>query len=318
MPGRSSIASKDFEVELVRQAWGIKLADDERARAGLRRRRNDPRHQRAPVRRAARRDLHIHEIIESGRFDLDNPAAITNAVFHVLRNARHPRFQNLRPTWWSAGAAIRSTREDTSTPRRSGYELGLRGLDVCTGCGPGAMKGPDEGRDHRPCQAAHRRWPLSSASPSPRSSRPEPPNPIVNQLVIMPDIEKRLGALRSARARHRGVSRGRGHGGGNPLPARHPARARELRRRPLKVVLTGPGSTAGHFVQIKRFIAGTLGEKGGGSSARHRRRSGRGGALHGYRHGKCARLPSCQQRLPLTQLAAENPPAFQHPFEVSA
>ena len=26
-----------------------------------------------------------------------------------------------------------------------GYELGLRGMDICTGCGPGAMKGPMKG-----------------------------------------------------------------------------------------------------------------------------------------------------------------------------
>jgi hypothetical protein len=29
-----------------------------------------------------------NEIVDSGRFDLARPQAITNAVFHILRNAR--------------------------------------------------------------------------------------------------------------------------------------------------------------------------------------------------------------------------------------
>ena len=37
---------------------------------------------------------------------------------------------------------------------RSGSELGLRELNICTGCGPGAMEGPHEGSRRRPRQAA--------------------------------------------------------------------------------------------------------------------------------------------------------------------
>jgi hypothetical protein len=88
----------------------------------------------------------------------------------------------------------------------------------------------------------------------------EPPNPIVNQLVIMPDIEKRLEAF--VRLSHGIVVFPGGVGTAEEILyllgiLLEPANAAQ----PLKVVLTGPGSTAEYFLQIKRFIGGTLGEQ---------------------------------------------------------
>src|SRR5690606_207494 len=72
-----------------------------------------------------------------------------------------------------------------------GYQLGLRGLDICTGCGPGAMKGPMKG-----ATIAHAKQRLRNSRyigiTEPGIIAAESPNPIVNHLVIMPDIEKRL------------------------------------------------------------------------------------------------------------------------------
>ena len=98
----------------------------------------------------------------------------------------------------------------------------------------------------------------------------EPPNPIVNQLVIMPDIEKRLEAF--VRLSHGIVVFPGGVGTAEEILyllgiLLEPANASQ----PLKVVLTGPKSTAEYFVQIRRFIAGTLGEKAAEHAARHRR-----------------------------------------------
>ena len=36
-------------------------------------------------------------------------------------------------------------REEYDYTKQVGYEMGLRDLDICTGCGPGAMKGPMKG-----------------------------------------------------------------------------------------------------------------------------------------------------------------------------
>ena len=72
-----------------------------------------------------------------------------------------------------------------------GYELGLRGLDICTGCGPGAMKGPMKGAaiSHAKQRVNNGRYLVFS---EPGIIAAESPNPIVNELVILPDIEKRL------------------------------------------------------------------------------------------------------------------------------
>ena len=249
---------KDFEVELVRQAWGIKLEI-----------RNAPgqafvdgemiRGMKEHVFAVLRDVIFIsNEIIESGRFDLNNPAAITNAVFHILRNARILDYKakpNLVVCW--GGHSINT--EEYQYTKKVGYELGLRGMDVCTGCGPGAMKGPMKGATigHAKQRIVGGRY-IGLTEPGIIAA--EPPNPIVNQLVIMPDIEKRLEAF--VRMAHGVVVFPGGVGTAEEILyligiLLEPANAEQ----PLKVVLTGPKSTADYFVQIRSFIEATLGPK---------------------------------------------------------
>src|SRR4030095_13640049 len=73
-------------------------------------------------------------------------------------------------------------------------ELGLRGLNVCTGCGPGAMKGPMKGATISHAKQRIRTGRYIGIS-EPGIIAAESPNPIVNSLVILPDIEKRLEAF---------------------------------------------------------------------------------------------------------------------------
>jgi pyrimidine/purine-5'-nucleotide nucleosidase len=249
---------KDFEVELVRQAWGIKLEI-----------RNAPgqafvdgemiRGMKEHVFAVLRDVIFIsNEIIDSGRFDLNNPAAITNAVFHILRNARILDYKskpNLVVCW--GGHSINT--EEYQYTKKVGYELGLRGMDVCTGCGPGAMKGPMKGATigHAKQRIVGGRY-IGLTEPGIIAA--EPPNPIVNQLVIMPDIEKRLEAF--VRMAHGVVVFPGGVGTAEEILyligiLLEPANAEQ----PLKVVLTGPRSTAEYFVQIRAFIEATLGAK---------------------------------------------------------
>jgi pyrimidine/purine-5'-nucleotide nucleosidase len=199
-----------------------------------------------------------NEIIESGRFDLTNPAAITNAVFHILRNARILDYKakpNLVVCW--GGHSIGT--EEYQYTKKVGYELGLRGMDVCTGCGPGAMKGPMKGATigHAKQRIIGGRY-IGLTEPGIIAA--EPPNPIVNQLVIMPDIEKRLEAF--VRLAHGVVVFPGGVGTAEEILyllgiLLEPANSAQ----PLKVVLTGPKSTADYFLHIRRFIEGTLGKK---------------------------------------------------------
>ncbi len=183
-------------------------------------------------------------------------SAITNSVFRVLRNARaldHKTHPNLIVCW--GGHSI-SDAEYKYT-KQVGYEMGLRGLDVCTGCGPGAMKGPMKGAavGHAKQRIAQSRF-IGLTEPGIIAA--EPPNPICNQLVILPDIEKRLEAF--MRMAHGVVVFPGGVGTAEEILyltglLLDPANADQ----PFPVVLTGPAATAPYFEQIKRFIQGTLG-----------------------------------------------------------
>ncbi len=248
----------DFQIEVLRQAWGIKLqmrnapaaafVDGEMIR-GIK------EHLFAVLRDVI---YTANEIVDRGRFDLTDSAAITNAVFHILRNARaldSKARPNLVVCW--GGHSIAEGEYQYS--KKVGYELGLRGLDVCTGCGPGAMKGPMKGATigHAKQRIAHGRY-IGLTEPGIIAA--EPPNPIVNQLVIMPDIEKRLEAF--VRLAHGIVVLPGGAGTAEEIlylagilldPAN--------REQPFPVVLTGPRSSAAYFEQINQFISSTLGAR---------------------------------------------------------
>lgn len=249
---------RDFSIQLVRHAWGIKLeihnapaaafVDGEMIR-GIK-----------ELLFAVLRDVVFisNDIVESGRFDLANAADVTNAVFHILRNARLLDFKarpNLIVCW--GGHSIGNA--EYKYTKKVGYEMGLRGLDVCTGCGPGAMKGPMKGATigHAKQRIATGRY-IGLTEPGIIAA--EPPNPIVNQLVIMPDIEKRLESF--VRLAHGIVVFPGGAGTAEEIlyllgilldPANQD--------QPLPVVLTGPQESTGYFEQLAKFIGGTLGEQ---------------------------------------------------------
>ncbi|HHB12820.1 MAG TPA: DUF4478 domain-containing protein, partial [Chromatiales bacterium] len=135
----------------------------------------------------------FHEVQHNPLLDLRSSQGITDAVFHILRNARvlrPDRHPDMVVCW--GGHAI--PREEYEYTKEVGYELGLRGLHVCTGCGPGAMKGPMKGAT---IGHAKQRIPFGRylGITEPGIIAAEAPNPIVSQLVIMPDIEKRLEAF---------------------------------------------------------------------------------------------------------------------------
>jgi len=128
-----------------------------------------------------------------GRFDLNSSDGISDCVFRILRNAgvvKPERVPNLVICW--GGHSIDRTEYDYC--KKVGYHMGLRGLDIGTGCGMGAMKGPMKGAavGHAKQQIHDGRY-IGITEPGIIAS--ESPNPIVNELVILPDIEKRLEAF---------------------------------------------------------------------------------------------------------------------------
>jgi predicted Rossmann-fold nucleotide-binding protein len=199
-----------------------------------------------------------NEIIDSGRFDLVSGNGVTDAVFHIVRNAgllQLPASVDLVVCW--GGHAI--SRAEYDYTKLVGYELGLRGLNVCTGCGPGAMKGPMKG-----ATIGHAKQRIRNGSyvgiTEPGIIAAESPNPIVNSLVIMPDMEKRLEAF--VRVGHGVIVFPGGVGTAEEILyllgiLLHP----DNQGQPLPMIMTGPASAEPYFRQIDEFIGATLGEQ---------------------------------------------------------
>ena len=202
------------------------------------------------------RDLAFTAIDLNGDTELTTTNGITDAVFRLLRNARvlHPSDPNLVVCW--GGHSI--GQDEYKYTKQVGYELGLRGLDICTGCGPGAMKGPMKGATIAHAKQRRRRTRYIGIT-EPGIIAAESPNPIVNHLVIMPDIEKRLEAF--VRMGHGIIVFPGGVGTAEEILYLLGILLREenahLR---FPFILTGPTAAAPYFEQIDKFIRLTLGD----------------------------------------------------------
>ncbi len=200
-----------------------------------------------------------NELAENRDIQFDNGAGITNGVFHILRNAGLFRSDdiakiNLVVCW--GGHSIEEPEYQYT--KNVGYQMGLRGLDIATGCGPGAMKGPMKG-----AAIAHAKQRFDGryiGISEPGIIAAESPNPIVNKLIILPDIEKRLEAF--VRSCHGIVVFPGGVGTAEEIlyilgllmdPVNHDM--------PFPLVFTGPKSSEEYFKQINDFIGVTLGKK---------------------------------------------------------
>ena len=198
------------------------------------------------------------EIYDNPNFDLDTSDGITNAIFHILRNANVMQSEvdpKLVVCW--GGHSIKRNEYDYT--KEIGYQFGLRGLDICTGCGPGAMKGPMKG-----ATIGHAKQRIKTGQyfgvTEPGIIAAESPNPIVNNLVIMPDIEKRLEAF--VRMSHGIIVFPGGVGTAEEIlyilgVLLHP----ENTHIPFPLIFTGPASSKEYFSKIDEFIAATLGEQ---------------------------------------------------------
>lgn len=199
----------------------------------------------------------VDELDEVGQ-GLAQSAQLTNLVFHILRHADalaphvHP---NIVVCW--GGHSINGHEYDYT--KTVGYELGLRGLNVCTGCGPGAMKGPMKG-----AMISHAKQRVKDARyigiTEPGIIAAESPNPIVSELIIMPDIEKRLEAF--VRLGHGIIVFPGGAGTAEEILYMLSILLREENRDiPYPFIFTGPEGSEAYFEQIDAFIGATLGER---------------------------------------------------------
>ncbi len=248
----------DFDIEVVQQPRGIKLAI-----------RNAPasafvdgqmiRGIKEHLFSVLRDVVYAHSVLnQASKWNLEESDHITNFIFHTLRNARLmiPRqFPDIVVCW--GGHSI--SREEYEYTKEVGHQLGLRSLNVCTGCGPGAMKGPMKGATiaHAKQRIEHGRY-IGLTEPGIIAA--EAPNPIVNELVIMPDIEKRLEAF--VRLGHGIIVFPGGVGTAEEILyllgiLLHP----DNRDLPFPVIFTGAKEQEGYFKMIDDFIGLALGDE---------------------------------------------------------
>ena len=183
---------------------------------------------------------------------------LTALVFQILRHAQAlaPRRKpNIVVCW--GGHSIKTIEYDYT--KKVGYDLGLRGYDICTGCGPGAMKGPMKGAHIAHAkQRCHDYRYIGITEPGIIAA--ESPNPMVNELIIMPDIEKRLEAF--VRLGHAFIVFPGGVGTAEEILYLlgilvHPKNDHIK----VPLIFTGPTSAKAYFEQIDAFIGATLGSK---------------------------------------------------------
>jgi predicted Rossmann-fold nucleotide-binding protein len=197
-------------------------------------------------------------LIHSLDFDFSDPETTTNAIFNILRNAKaiKPGVEPDMVVCWG-GHAI--SNEEYAYCKEVGYRLGLRGKNIITGCGPGAMKGPMKGAlIGQSKQRIHHGRFIGITEPGIIAA--ESPNAIVNELIIMPDIEKRLEAF--VRLGHGVIVFPGGVGTMEEiLYLMGILLDDENKDLPFPVVFTGNKDSAEYFAKIDRFLQNTLGDE---------------------------------------------------------
>lgn len=201
------------------------------------------------------------QIDHAGRFQHQHVADsvhITNLVFSILRNARalHIGEEPNTVVCWG-GHSINAVEYQYC--RNVGSQLGLRELNICTGCGPGVMEAPMKGAAVGHAQQRYKEGRFIGLT-EPSIIAAEPPNPLVNELIIMPDIEKRLEAF--VRIAHGIIIFPGGVGTAEELLyllgiLMNPHNRDQV----LPLILTGPKESADYFRVLDEFIVGTLGDE---------------------------------------------------------
>ncbi len=250
-------AHSDFEIDIVPQSRGVKLEIRNAPEAAF-----VDGEMVTGIRKhlfSALRDIVFTEFKtnDEHRFNLDDSAGITDAVFRILRNANtvKPDVQpNLAVCW--GGHSI--PREEYDYSKEVGYQLGLRGVDIVTGCGIGAMKGPMKGAavGHAKQHIKEGRY-IGISEPGIIAS--ESPNAIVNELIIMPDIEKRLEAF--VRLAHCIIVFPGGVGTVEEVLYLLSILTHPDNHQSLPLFFTGPSSRADYFKELDHFLRTTLGNE---------------------------------------------------------
>ncbi|CAM3627622.1 nucleotide 5'-monophosphate nucleosidase PpnN [Paraphotobacterium marinum] len=204
------------------------------------------------------RDLiYLNNLIKLEKISLSSQET-TNLIFNMCRNASilkqgHP--PKLAVCW--GGHSINEIEYEYC--KNLGFALGLRKIHICTGCGPGAMEAPMKG-----VAVGHSMQRVNSSDfiglSEPSIIASEPPNPIVNKLLILPDIEKRLECF--IRVGHAFIILPGGPGTLEELLyILGVASDKNNSSNYIPIILTGPTNSQPYFEAINSFLSNIFGKK---------------------------------------------------------
>ena len=248
----------DFTIKVVQESRGLKLSINNAPRSAFVDNRMITGLQDHLF--AALRDIVYTEqtLYLEERLDLATNEGVTDAVFQILRNADVVR-ANYKPNLVVCWGGHSISREEYDFTKEVGYHMGLRRLNIGTGCGPGAMKGPMKGAavGHAKQQMSDGRY-IGITEPGIIAA--EAPNAIVNELVILPDIEKRLESF--VRLAHCIIVFPGGAGTTEEVLyllgiLMHP----DNKEIPFPLIFAAPECSKDYFKVLEEFIVATLGEE---------------------------------------------------------
>ena len=187
--------SKDFEINIIRNERGLKLELVNPPESAIvdgiviKKLRNHLYSVLRDIIQLTNLSSLLNASVKS-QFD-DESDYITHLIFIILRNAQVLKAgakPNIAVCW--GGHSI--CKEEYDYAYKVGFEMGLRYIDICTGCGPGVMEAPMKGSlQGYSQQCAQEKCRLIGLT-EPSIIAAEPPNTMVDDLIILPDIEKRL------------------------------------------------------------------------------------------------------------------------------
>ncbi|MCI6939252.1 MAG: nucleotide 5'-monophosphate nucleosidase PpnN [Succinatimonas hippei] len=190
--------SKDFEINIIRNERGLKLELVNPPESAIvdgiviKKLRNHLYSVLRDIIQLTNLSSVLNASVKS-QFD-DESDYITHLIFIILRNAQVLKAgakPNIAVCW--GGHSI--CKEEYDYAYKVGFEMGLRYIDICTGCGPGVMEAPMKGSlQGYSQQCAQEKCRLIGLT-EPSIIAAEPPNTMVDDLIILPDIEKRLEAF---------------------------------------------------------------------------------------------------------------------------
>lgn len=196
------------------------------------------------------------ELLQKGNED-DICKLRTNEIYSTLRlaGAFTPGADPNVVVCWG-GHAINEV--EYAYAYRVGFQLGLRKMNICTGCGPGVMEAPMKGASFAHTMQKHHTGRFFGFT-EPSIIAAEPPNPMVSDLVIFQNIEQRLEAF--VRYGNVLVVFPGGPGTAEELLYILTIKlTRENRHEPLPLILTGPKESEDYFKALDTFIKKVFGE----------------------------------------------------------